>query len=163
VPVAVEEVLGVEEDRTALRLQVRDGVAHHAHVLLEGGAQRLGDVDVPRLAEDADRLAPGLQQGAQARVVLGGGVLGAGHPERRDLRGLELEVAGTLEELDIFGVRSRESALDVVHAEQVEALGNAQLVLDGEREALALGPVSQCGVVEGDLHASCAPRQAGCG
>ena len=34
--------------------------------------QRLGDVHVPRLAEDAERRAAGVEQRLQARVVLGG-------------------------------------------------------------------------------------------
>jgi hypothetical protein len=142
VRVAVEEVLGVEEDRASLRLEVRDRVAHHAHVLLEGGAKRLGHVDVPRLAEDADRLAPGVEQRAQAGVFLGGDVLAARHPECGDRGRLELQVAGALEELDVLGVGAGESALDVVDAEQVETLGDAQLVLDREREPLALRAVS---------------------
>ena len=55
-------------------------------VLLERGLERLGDVHVPRLAEDAERLAAGLEQRLQAGVVLGGGVLAPRRAERRDDR-----------------------------------------------------------------------------
>src|SRR6185437_10803577 len=45
-------------------------------------------------------------------------------------------------------VGARPSALDIVDAEIVEALGNLELVLDRERDVLRLTPVAQRGVVD---------------
>ena len=56
--VAVEEVLGVEEDLLALGAQVADGVADHREVLLERGAQRQLDVPVVGLRDQGDHQAP---------------------------------------------------------------------------------------------------------
>ena len=69
--VPVEEMLGVEEHPPALRPQERDRVAHHRDALVQVGAQRLGDVQVPRLAHQTDDLGAGLEQVAQHLGVLG--------------------------------------------------------------------------------------------
>ena len=57
---------------------------------------------------------------------------------------------GPGEELDVLGVGARPSAFDVVHAEVVELLGDAQLVLDRRRHALDLEAVAQGGVEDLD-------------
>ena len=64
--VAVEEVLGVEEDRLALRAQVGDGVADHREVLLERGPQRELDVPVVRLRDQRDHAGAAVAQGRDA-------------------------------------------------------------------------------------------------
>ena len=65
---------------------------------------------------------------------------------------------GPGEELDVLRVGARPPALDVVHAEHVELLGDAQLVLDGRRDALDLQPVAQRGVE--DLDVPACPRSS---
>ena len=61
-----------------------------------------------------------------------------------------------LEELELLGVRGREPGLDQVHAELVQAMGDAHLLVRGQRHALALHPVAQGRVVELDGgHATC--------
>ena len=56
--VAVEEVLGVEEDSSSLGAQVLDGVADHREVLVEGGPQRPLDVAGVGLRHQGDDAAP---------------------------------------------------------------------------------------------------------
>ena len=80
-PVAVEEVLGVEEDAQVVRAQVAHRVGHHGHGLVERRAQRLGDVAVPRLGHDAGDRRSGLDQIGQDGVVLR---LHAGPPGRAE-------------------------------------------------------------------------------
>ena len=70
-PVAVEEVLRIEEDAQVVLPQVAHRVGHHGHGLVERGAQRLGDVAVPRLGHDAGDGRPGLDQVGQDGVVSG--------------------------------------------------------------------------------------------
>ena len=53
---------------------------------------------------------------------------------------------GAGEELRVLGVGPRPTAFDEGDPEMVELLGYPQLVVDGEREALLLGPVPQGGV-----------------
>src|SRR5207248_6451301 len=50
------------------------------------------------------------------------------------------------EELVVLGVGARPPALDVVDAQPVELLGDAQLVVDREGDALELAPVAKGGV-----------------
>ena len=57
-----------------------------------------------------------------------------------------------LEELDVLRVRARVAALDEVNPEAVQQARNLQLVLDREREALALCAVAQRGVEQLDVH-----------
>src|SRR5207244_12217986 len=86
----------------------------------------------------------------------------------RDLRGPEAEALDGPEELLVARVRARPAALDVVHAEVVEALGDAHLVLEREGDVLGLGAVAQRRVVELDashgrrppMNASCSARTA---
>ena len=59
---------------------------------------------------------------------------------------------GAPEEFGVLVVGPGPSPLDVAHAEVVELAGDSQLVLDGERDVLALRTVPQRGVVDLDLH-----------
>jgi hypothetical protein len=67
---------------------------------------------------------------------------------------LEFELFGFAEELDVLFVGAGPAALDVVHAEGVEALGDAQLVGERKMDAFALRAVAERGVVEGDANLS---------
>ena len=72
---------------------------------------------------------------------------------------LELAGGGPAEELLVLGVGARPAALDVLDTEVVELLGDPQLVVDGERQALLLAAVPQGGVVDVDRVGQL-PRQA---
>ena len=90
--VAVEEVLGVEEDRLPLLAQVRDRVAHHREVLLERGAQRELDVAVVRLRDEGDDAGAGVAEGTHERVVGSPYAGPAGGAEGREPRMAEVEL-----------------------------------------------------------------------
>ena len=97
----------------------------------------------------------GLEQVAQRGVVVdlapSGG--GSSRTRRASRWSSRSSVGGAGEELDVLRVGARPAALDVVHAEEVELLGDAQLVVDGRRDALDLQAVAQRGVE--DLDGSC--------
>ena len=94
----------------------------------------------------------GLDQVAQRGVVVDLAAGAPGRPERNQRRGRQVEFAlGAGEELDVLRVRARPATFDEVHAEQVELLGDAELVVDGRRDALDLEAVSQCGVEDFDV------------
>ncbi|MBS1264405.1 MAG: hypothetical protein MAG471_00226 [Acidimicrobiaceae bacterium] len=131
--IAVEEVLGIEEDRETLLLEEPDRIGDHCHALIERCPECLGDVVVPGLADDADNLGSRGNEVRKRRIVVGVAVHAPGRPECHQLRMLQLQVcARPLEELDVFGVGSRPAALDVVDTEQVQLFGDAQLVDDRE-------------------------------
>src|SRR5205823_2046547 len=113
----------------------------------------------PRVAE-ADEVDARVGRRARARSRR--------RAEGRDLRVPEAEALAGPEELLVARVRARPAALDVVHAEVVEALGDADLVLEREGDVLGLGAVAERRVVELDashgrgppMNASCSARTA---
>ena len=154
---AVEEVLGVEEHLLHPRGQPGDGVADHGQVLGQRGLEGLGHVKVPRLAHDRGHRRARFQDGLHVGVGLGGAAGPPGHAEGGQARVLERHVLHPAEEPEVLGVRSRPAALDVVDAERVQARGDADLVLHGERHALPLSPVTQGRVVDLDVTTHAVP------
>ena len=147
--VAVEEVLGVEEDPLPLGGQVGDGVTHHREVLLQRGAQRQLDVAVVGLGDQRHHRGARVAQRGHQRVVGGLHAGAAGGAERGQLGVLQVELlARAAEELGVLGVGAGPAALDEAHPELVDRSRDVQLVLHREVEALLLGAVAQRGVVD---------------
>ncbi len=147
---AVVEVLGVVHDLAPLGDHPGDRVADHLQVLLQRRAQRLGDVQRPRLAEQRHDRRVRREQRREVGVVLGrlGAVPRAA--ERREPSALQRHVPHAGEELGVLRVGARPAALDQIDAERVEPLGDRDLVGAGEGEALPLGAVAEGGVVDLD-------------
>ena len=131
--------------------QIGDGVADHGEVFVERGAQDFLDVKPRGFADEGDDGRAGLEQERDLLVLGDGGVRAAGAAEGGEFGVLELELFGFAEEFDVFFVGARPAAFDVVHAEGVEALGDAEFVGEGEVDAFALRAVAEGGVVEGDV------------
>ena len=141
---AVEEVLGVEEDADPLTLQERDGLADHGHTLVERGAQRLGDMEVPALAHDAGGGGTGLDERGQRGIDVDLPGRTPGGTEGHEFSGAQVELLRSpLEELGVLRIGLRIATLDPAHPEELELLGDAELVVDRERDALELGAVAQ--------------------
>ena len=156
--VAVEEVLGVEEDPATLGAQERDGVADHLEVLLEGRAQGPLDVAGVRLRDEGDDLGLAVEQRPHEGVALGAAPGPAGRPERRERRVAQGQLARrTGEELGVLGVRTGPATLDVPDAQLVEVRGDGELVRHGEVEPLLLGAVAQRRVVDVEVGHRCSP------
>ena len=142
--VAVEEVLEVDEHHATLPGEELDRVGDHRRALVERRLQRFDHLVLGALGHDAHRRGVGLDQVAQGRVVVDLAAGPAGRAERHERGGRQHEfVRGAGEELDVLRVRPRPAAFDVVHTEEVELLGDAQLVVDGGRHALDLETVAQ--------------------
>ena len=157
--IPVEEVLGVEEHTTAFRAEILDGVGHHGDGLVLRRAQRMLDVVVPCLADEADRLGSGGEQRGELRVVLGSDRSPPGRPERHQRGRFEVElVVGPRKELVVLGVGPRPPPLDECHAELVEQACDPQLVAGGERDAFLLGAVAEGRVVDLDRFRHDVPR-----
>ena len=147
---AVEEVLGVVDDLLEVLVEVGDRVADHGEVFLERGAERRGDVEVPRLAEDGDDRRPRFHEGLEVRIFLGPDARPARGPEGADLGRLEHGALHALEEAQVFRVRARPAPLYIVDSQGIEPLGDPDLVFHGKGHALALRTVAERGVVELD-------------
>ena len=142
--VPVEEVLGVEEHLQALCMQKGDRVGDHGDALVERRPQRLGDVQLRGLGDDADGLGLGLDQEAQGLVLVGADAGAAGRPEGHELGRGEAQLGrGADEELLVLRVGAGPPPLDVGDAQVVELLGHPELVVDGQGEPLLLAAVSQ--------------------
>ena len=148
--VAVEEVLGVEDDLAAVRLQVRDRVGDHRQVLVERRPQHGVDVEVPGLGDERDRRRLGVEQQPEPGVVLGAHARVPRAAERAHARPLQALLAHGDEELRVLRVRARPAALDVVDAELVQLPRDRELVVERQRDAGALAAVAQRGVVDRD-------------
>ena len=149
--VAVEEVLGVVEHLATVGVEERHRVGDHRHALVEGGAERLEHVVVPRLAHDAHGRRARGEEVAERVVGVDLALDAPGRPERDQRRGVEVQLGRRApEELVVLRVGAGPARLDEVDAEPVELLGDAQLVVDGERDALELAAVAQRRVVDLD-------------
>ena len=75
-----------------------------------------------------------------------------GRAERRQLGMLQLQVFGAGEEFLVLRIRAGPAAFDVVDSELVELFGDQKLVLDRERDGLALRAIPQRRIEGEDLH-----------
>ena len=142
--VAVEEVLGVQEDPLALVAQVPHGVLDHRQVLLQRRAQRQLDVPVVRLRDQRHDGGAAVAQRGDQRVVGSLAAGPSGRAERGQRRVLEVELGpGPREELGVLRVGARPAALDEADAELVQVPRDGQLVGDREGQALLLRAVAQ--------------------
>ena len=145
---AVEEMLGVENHLASGLDQAGDALADHGQVLRAAGAQHLRGMEDRRLAHQGDHLRAGVQQGLEPLVLGGLSPLAPRHAEGADPDVLEIQLADPLKVLKVLFIGGGVSAFDVVEAHGVELLGQGELVLEREADALALSAVSQRGVVK---------------
>ena len=150
-PVAVEEVLGVEEHAQARRAKERHRVTRHSDGFVECRPQRFGDVQVGGLGHDADCLGARLDEMPEHLVLTCRHTGPASGPERDECGGAQMQIGGrATEELIVLRVGARPPTLDIGHAEMVELLGYVQLVVDGQRHPFLLRPVAKGRVVDVD-------------
>ena len=148
---AVEEVLGVEQHALALSDEERDRLADHLQVLLARDAHDLLDVQDRGLSDERAHRREGLRQDPQPLVCISGHLAAACHPERDDLGVIEMLVGEKPEQLLLLRIRRWKAGLDHVHAQRVERVHDAKLLISGEAHAAAAHPVAQGGVVELDV------------
>ena len=161
-------MLGVEDHLVDARPQIRDRVGDQLDVLLERDAEVACHRQVPRAADDRHDRRLGFEEHAQVAVGAAGDTRAARRAKGGDARASETERAHRREECRVARIRARPAALDVVHTEGRETLRDPELVLERERDVLALAAVAQRRVVE--LHrarrahprASPPPRNASC-
>ena len=147
---AIDRVFAIVDDFATMGLQESNRVADHLEVLLGRAAEDFTDVEGGGLAVDGDDRGIDLEEAADLGVFGGAHALAAGRPEGRQLGVLELDFLGAGEELDVTGIRARPAAFDVGHAEAFELGGDAQLVINGEMNALPLRAVAEGGIIDFD-------------
>ena len=128
--VAVEEMLGVIKDLRGPGFQVFERVVNELEVLLERDAQGLMDMEIPGLAEDGDCVRLGLNQGTDILVLVRRDLGATGGAEGGDLCLGKLFLLDILEKGNILGIAPRPPSLDVMDADFIQLVGNADLVLD---------------------------------
>ena len=102
-------------------------------------------------AVDGDDGGLRLKEEPHLVVEFHGGVLFAGGAESGEPGVPKFLLLGLSEKLDVLGIAPRPAAFDVMHAEGIEFVGDAEFVGDREVDAFALGTVAQGRVVDFDL------------
>ena len=148
--VAVEEVLGVEDDLAALLGEEADRVGDHRQVLLLRRLEHVAHLDGGGFPDERHDRRLAREHGLEGRVARGLAADAAGRAEGDELGVLQPHVAHAREELRLLRIGAGVSALDVVDAELVELPDDRELVLDGEGEAFHPEAVAKGGVVEPD-------------
>jgi len=150
--VAVKEVFRVVEEGLDPCLEPGEGICDEFEVALEGDAKGVADMDVPCLSEDGDHGSAGRGQGLEVRIVFRLVLRLVRASKGADPGMSQGIVLDLLKELDVLGIGSGPSPLDVIHPEPVESHGDSELVLDRKGEILRLSAVPEGGVV--DLNAT---------
>ena len=114
----------------------------------------------PRLAEDRYARRAAGDECLQVGIALGGSTRPPGTAEGVDPRISPCSCRRGLEERHVFWIRARPAAFDIVHAEQIQSLGDMQLVAKTETYALTLAAVSQRSIVDFEKLAHVANRLA---
>ena len=143
-------MLSVVDHAPALGLEVGQRLLDDAQVVLEGGAQHIGDMQRPGLANHSADRRTGVEQRLDVGVIFGAAIHPAGGTEGCHQGMFPPYVARPFEELGVLGVRARPTAFDKGYTQFVEFACNADLVGAGKRDAFALGAVTQSGVVDLD-------------
>ncbi|MEY3851103.1 MAG: hypothetical protein RI910_83, partial [Verrucomicrobiota bacterium] len=102
------------------------------------------------LTVDRDDRGVDFEKTADLGVFGGTHTLAARRSEGRQFGMLELDLLRAGEELDVAGIGARPAAFDVGHAEAFELSGDAQLVINGEMNALPLRAVAEGGIIDFD-------------
>ena len=145
--VAVEEMLAIDHGLAAADHHGLDRGADGCEVLFVRTAERHADMIVPAFRHETDGVALRLQQRAQARIV-GGGLSGtARHAEGHEAGRPR---ASLCEEGRIGRIGAGITALDIIHAETIEHVGDRNLFLEREIDAGRLLAVAQGRVEEED-------------
>ena len=102
--VAIEKMLRVVDHLATVFHQMGDGVADHRLVFRDGGAQNLGDLELPAFSENGNDGRFGLQQQTDLRILFDRRVRSARGAKRGELRVAEFEIFGLAEELDVLWI-----------------------------------------------------------
>ena len=132
VEVAVEKMLGIEDDFIDVLLQKRNRVAQDVEILFERNPQRLAHVEVPGLADHGRDRSVGLQYQLEVAILRSPHTRAARRAEGRDLRMLEVRLLDLDEKRRVAIVGAGPSALDVIDPEVVEAARDFNFIFGGE-------------------------------
>jgi len=151
--VPVKEVLGIVDELGSWRclstcFQIGGTVTDDTEVLIERRAQDVQHVKCPTLPHQCNDRRLSIDHGLNVGILVGPAANAASAAEGRDARVVQLEIAHSLEVGDVLGVGARPPAFDVVDAQLVQQLGDLDLVLNGQGDALCLRAVAQCCIVE---------------
>ena len=149
--VAVKKVFGIVDDLATFLFEKGDGVGDHTEIFCWGGTENFFDMEEPAFAEDGDHGGFRLQKKTDLGVSGGVDVGTTGGAEGSELAASPVELLGFGKEFTIFVVGAGPTAFDIVKAVRGESFGKAKFIGEGKVNALALSPITQGGVVDGEM------------
>src|SRR3989338_7666970 len=103
---------------------------------------------IPGFSKDGYDLGIRLQKPFDLRVFRNFHVSSAGGAKGRDFCFLNPGSFDLMEKRHVLGVGTGPAAFYIMNAELVQTLGNQNLVVNRQTDALALSAVAECGVVD---------------
>ena len=147
----VEEMFGVVNHLATVRLQMSHRLTNHRQIFLWSHPQHFGHLQKPSLAKDGDGWSPGIEQQLHLRILVDRKICTARTPKRGNAGVPPGPFGCFFKKCDVFRVRPRPAALDVVHSKIVQLFSHPDLVRHAECNARSLCAVAQGGVVKGYL------------
>ena len=148
--VSIEEVFRIVKHLTIVGFEERDGILDQFQVLLQGNPECVGHVERPALSEQGDVTGMRVHQRPQRGIVFRRIGRAPRRAEGYNFRLFQRHSLDHLEKFDVLGVGARPPALDIVRAQFVQLLRNANLVFHRERDILGLGAIPQRRIVDFD-------------
>src|SRR3989441_8755700 len=142
-----ETVLGVVEDKFAVVFEIANRVADHRQIFLRRRAQHFLHVQQPGFPDDGNDGGSGFEQQPHLVVGFDAHDFAPSGAKGREFGVLELFAPGLAKEFNVFRIGPGPAPFDVVNAEGVDSLGNAELVGNREVDAFTLAAVTQGRIV----------------
>ena len=143
----------IVDDLFGMFLEVGHRRLDHVQVFFQGGADNVGHMQVPALAENGLYGSAGLYQGLQQRILFGQHLGTTGGAESGNLRMLQLDFLDFLEEFLIGGIAGvRPATFNVVKTETVQESCYLQLVRQGQTDFPILVTVAEGRIVQKNFH-----------
>ena len=135
-------------DLRHILFQINKGIVDQFKVFFKADAQSLSHMKIPGLAEDGDSVRFRLNQCLNIIVFIRSCLGAAGRTKGRHLGVAKRYFFNVLEKCDIFRIGPRPAPLDIVNAEFIKFLCNANFVRNEKRNIFSLRTVTQSCVVQ---------------
>ena len=139
-------MLCIKDDLFAVTLKIGKGLFNHPKILLQGGAENLGDMHIPALAEDGHSRGAGADKGPDVFILLDRDMTSTGRAEGNQTGITKIQHFNPFEKLHVFGIRAGITGFNIIHTQPVQRPHNIQFILHREGNAFPLGAIPEGGI-----------------